>query len=262
MKLTSVLLAALLLASVPTHALSPMRPALERSQALYALNAMQVSGMEFGRFFDAAALRSSRLVEHAASSLPERPASAARAAGVVRQAEPTPFIVEIPRIASPPFQRTFRRLMKKSEKDGYDEMIFSQAMERGLDPRLVKSVIAAESEFMRRAKSPAGALGLMQVRPATAEEMGVSRTELFDPAANIRAGTRYLSYLFERARVRYHLKGVSFVQIPEWVIQRVIAAYNAGPRWIMHRPLYRQTREYVRKVLMYYRSQVSEIKRR
>ena len=255
MNLTSFLSAVALFLSVPTHALSPLRPAIERSETLVALNAIQSPAMEFGRFFDSAALRPSRLVNHVAAALPARPA-ATRAHPV----EKAPFILNIPNVPPPPFQRTFRRLMKKSEKDGYDAAIKDESERRGLDPRLVKSVIAAESEFTRRAKSPAGALGLMQVRPATAEEMGISRSDLFDPVANIRAGTRYLAYLFERARVRYHLRGVTFVQIPEWVVQRVIAAYNAGPRWIMRRPMYRQTRDYVCKVLMYYRSQVSQLK--
>lgn len=99
----------------------------------------------------------------------------------------------------------------------------------------------------------------MQVKPATADEMGVPGGTLFDPAANIRAGTRYLAYLFARAWERYHLKGVPFTKAPEWLVQRVIAAYNAGPRWVRRRPLYRQTREYVRKVLLFYRSEVSAL---
>lgn len=137
---------------------------------------------------------------------------------------------------------------------------FDQAAAKGLDPRLVKSVIAAESEFTPRAKSPAGAFGLMQVMPGTAGEMGVPGGALFDPAANIRAGTRYLAYLFARAWERYHLKGVPFTKAPEWLVQRVIAGYNAGPRWVSRRPLYQQTREYVKKVLLYYRSAVTELK--
>ena len=148
--------------------------------------------------------------------------------------------------------------MSKHETNGYDELIRSHAERLGLDPRLVKSVIAAESEFTARAKSPAGALGLMQVMPATAGDMGIFAKTLFEPEANIRAGTQYLAYLFDRAWKRYHLKGVAYRNAPSWLIQRVIAAYNAGPRFLKHRRLYRQTSEYVRKVLLFYRSRVTE----
>lgn len=238
---SSFLLAVAVLA-VPTHAITELSAQVGPSPALYALNVMQAPGAQFGRFFDQAAVYPARLAERAAP-----PPGA-------------PFRLEIPRIPPPPFQRTFGRLMKTPRKDGYDELIRAQAAEKGLDPRLVKSVIAAESEFTPRAKSPAGALGLMQVRPATADEMGVPGGTLFDPAANIRAGTRYLAYLFARAWERYHLKGVPFSKAPEWLVQRVIAAYNAGPRWVRRRPLYRQTREYVKKVLLFYRSEVSALK--
>jgi soluble lytic murein transglycosylase-like protein len=227
---------------VPTHAITALSTEVGRSEALYALNVMQAPGAQFGRFFDAAALSSAKLAELTAPR------------------ERSPFTVEIPKNPPAPFQRTFGRLMKKPQTDGYDALIRRQAEEKGLDPRLVKSVIAAESEFTRRAKSPAGALGLMQVKPATADEMGVSGRTLFDPAANIRAGTRYLAYLFSRAWVKYHLRGVAYTDAPGWVIQRVIAAYNAGPRWVSRRPMYRETREYVKKVLMFYKSEVSALR--
>jgi soluble lytic murein transglycosylase-like protein len=159
-----------------------------------------------------------------------------------------------------PFARTFDRLVSRPETGGYDRLISSYAERLGLDPRLVKSVIAAESEFTARAKSPAGALGLMQVMPATSEDMGISGKALYEPEANIRAGTAYMAHLFERAWKKYHLKGVSYRDAPAWLIQRIVAAYNAGPKFLAHRRLYAQTRDYVKKVLLFYRSKVSELR--
>ncbi|MFI5346661.1 MAG: lytic transglycosylase domain-containing protein, partial [Elusimicrobiota bacterium] len=171
-----------------------------------------------------------------------------------------PFVLDVPSVPPPPFMRTFNRLMGKKETVGYDQMIQSYADRQGLDPRLVKAVIAAESEFTARAKSPAGALGLMQIMPATAGFMGVSGKSLFNPEENIRAGTLYLAYLYRRAWWRYHLQGVPFSHAPAWLVQRIVAAYNAGPRFLQRRHLYAQTREYVRKVLMFYKSKVTELR--
>lgn len=247
---SSYLLVAVAVFAVPTRAVTTLdlNQAAARSQALYALNVMQAPGMEFGRFFDAAGVAAARLTERAIP--PQKAELPPRA----------PFALQIPRTPPPSFQRSFARLLKAPRTDGYDRVIRDQAREQGLDPRLVKSVIAAESEFTRRAKSPAGALGLMQVKPDTAEEMGVQRRSLFDPVENIRAGTRYLAYLFARAWERYHLKGVPYAKAPEWLVQRVIAAYNAGPRWVARRRMYAQTRDYVKRVLLFYRSKVSELR--
>ncbi len=170
------------------------------------------------------------------------------------------YAVVIPQTPPPAFERTFRRLIARPRAaNGFDEAISSHSARHGLDPRLVKAVIAAESEFTPRAKSPAGALGLMQVMPETAASVGVRRAQLFDPEANIRAGTAYLAVLFARAWKRYRLDGDDFVRAPQWVIQRVIAAYNAGPRFLARRPLYRQTRDYVRRVMLFYRSTVTAL---
>jgi soluble lytic murein transglycosylase-like protein len=152
------------------------------------------------------------------------------------------------------------QLMSKRRTNGYDALISSYAVKDELDPRLVKAVIAAESEFTPRAKSPAGALGLMQVMPETAGSVGVNGKALLDPEANIRAGTAYLAYLFERAWKRYHLQGVAFSQAPAWLLQRVVAAYNAGPRFLGRRHLYRATREYVKRVLTFYKSALTELR--
>jgi len=81
----------------------------------------------------------------------------------------------------------FRALLAHPETtDRYDDLIFKYARLHRLEPRLLKAIIAAESEFSTGALSPRGARGLMQVMPRTAEEMGISRAELSEPEANIR----------------------------------------------------------------------------
>ncbi len=228
------------------------------AETLYALNAVSFaapSGYEFSRFFDAAARRPMEALTMPKAELTRRAPQPQE-----QLARPFPFVLDIPSVPPMPFERAFQRIVLKKESQGYDGLISRYAQEAGLDPRLVKSVIAAESEFTAKAVSPAGALGLMQVMPKTAGWLGIPGGALFDPEENIRAGTIYLSYLFNRAWKRYHLQGVEYRNAPAWLVQRVIAAYNAGPRFLAHRRLYAQTREYVRKVILFYRSKVTELR--
>lgn len=251
----SAYLAAVLVFAVPTSALT--NPVPETLLALNSVHVFGLAGAEFGRFFDAAGRQAYlNVVEAAARPGLVRP----RPVPLARKPAAAPFALEIPAVPPPAFERTFDRLAAEPRTDGYDSLIRRYADAGGLDPRLVKSVIAAESEFTARAKSPAGALGLMQVMPATSEDMGVSGRALYEPEANIRAGTLYMTYLFERAWRKYHLKGVPYRSAPAWLVQRIVAAYNAGPRFLAHRRLYAQTRDYVRKVLLFYRSKVSELR--
>lgn len=242
--LISRLAAGLCLLTPSALAQAPVR------EALYALNGpsiLAINAADYARFFDGGP----RWVGRADVPLPSRVEPPRRS--------DEPFVVEIPAVPPAPFARTFSRLLARGETSRYDDLIRADAAERGLDPRLVKAVIAAESEFSTRARSPKGALGLMQVMPATAGSVGVESGRLFDPAANIRAGTAYLASLFERAWRRYHLKGVDYGRAPAWLIQRIVAAYNAGPRFLARRHLYRQTREYVQRVLLFYRSEVAAL---
>ena len=145
----------------------------------------------------------------------------------------------------------------------YDPLILKHAQDHHLNPRLVKSIIAAESRFYYGAVSPLGARGLMQVMPMTAEELGVPRSQLKDPDSNLRAGTAYLAVLCGRARVIYALKGAGCRDAPLWVQERVVAAYHAGPR-MFHRapqdwPV--PTQLYVREVFIYYNSSATALTR-
>ena len=103
---------------------------------------------------------------------------------------------------------------------------------------LVKAVITRESSWNPRAVSRAGALGLMQLLPATAAKVGVSREELFDPAKNILAGVRLLAILLR------HYRGD---------VISALTAYNARPRELFAPiPQNGETPGYVRAVLAYY----------
>jgi soluble lytic murein transglycosylase-like protein len=161
-------------------------------------------------------------------------------------------------------RRAFKAIMSQSQRFGrYDGLILEHAQKHHLNPRLVKSIIAAESRFYDGAVSPTGARGLMQVMPATAEELGVPGSRLQEPAANLRAGTAYLDVLCGRARAIYALKSAGCGGAPLWIQERIVAAYHAGPR-MFHREPARwplQTRLYVKEVFLYYRSPATNLVR-
>ncbi len=131
-----------------------------------------------------------------------------------------------------------RRRYEAMNERGYDPLIVDAARRQGLPPALVKAVIHAESAFNPRALSPKGAMGLMQLMPRTARMLGVAQP--FHAEANVGGGTRYLRELYDR--------------YGSWV--PTLAAYNAGPSAVDKFggvPPYAETREYVSRVLSYYR---------
>ena len=122
-----------------------------------------------------------------------------------------------------------------------DETVDEAAEKHRVDPAVLKSIMKAESSFRTDAVSPKGAIGLMQVMPGTAEELGYDAS---DPEENVHAGAAYLSFLMNRYRGKRN------------GLQLAIAAYNAGPRNVDRHhgiPPFRETRSYVKRVLTYYR---------
>ncbi len=112
------------------------------------------------------------------------------------------------------------------------------AMSYGLDPALIRAIIQAESGGIPHAVSSKGALGLMQLMPGTAMELGVN--DPLDPVSNILGGVKYLRSMLDRFRGDLLL---------------ALAAYNAGPGTVERYkglPPYPETRQYVRRVLIYW----------
>jgi soluble lytic murein transglycosylase-like protein len=116
-----------------------------------------------------------------------------------------------------------------------DRIIKTVAKEQGVDATLVKAVIQVESGFEPRARSSAGAVGLMQVMPQTAKQYGVTGRRLYDPRANIEAGIKHLKSLMD------HLP-----------LHQALAAYNAGEGAVQRFqgvPPYPETQKYVSTIL-------------
>jgi len=122
----------------------------------------------------------------------------------------------------------------------YDHFITDAAKQTGVDSRLLKAMIKAESDFDPRAVSRKGAMGLMQIMPENFKMLDLKNP--FDPWQNIRAGAQYFQKLYERFNGKLALS---------------LAAYNAGPTAVdryKRIPPYQETEEYVRRVLRYYRT--------
>jgi soluble lytic murein transglycosylase-like protein len=121
-----------------------------------------------------------------------------------------------------------------SRSTPFENLIETHANAQGLDANLVRAVIRAESAFNPRAVSVKGAMGLMQLMPATARAYNV--LDAFDPSENIRAGVAYLKSLLAKYGENLEL---------------ALAAYNAGPGAVARYgavPPYRETRNYVKKI--------------
>jgi len=117
----------------------------------------------------------------------------------------------------------------------YAEIIAAAAEAHGVDPLLVRALIQVESGYRPRARSPRGAMGLMQLMPSTAREYNVRHP--FEPKANIEAGIKHLKTLIDRFGDDVGL---------------ALAAYNAGPGAVEKFngiPPYRETRSYVSRIL-------------
>jgi soluble lytic murein transglycosylase-like protein len=131
-----------------------------------------------------------------------------------------------------------RRLLARAPQ--YDSIIEQAAVSAAVEPNLLRAVIVVESGFNSRAVSKRGAVGLMQLMPATASRFGVSNP--YDARQNVHAGARYLKFLIDRFGHDIHL---------------ALAAYNAGEDAVARNggqiPPFSETMAYVPRVLKIYR---------
>jgi hypothetical protein len=119
----------------------------------------------------------------------------------------------------------------------YGELISAMSQANGVDPLLVRALIQVESNYKPGAKSSKGAMGLMQLMPQTAREYNVRNP--YDPKTNVEAGIKKLKSLIDK-----------------WGVELALAAYNAGEGAVQRFngiPPYRETRDYVTRILSLWR---------
>jgi len=147
----------------------------------------------------------------------------------------------VPAVTAPaatPAASTPASTAKPTTPEELDRLVQKTAEKHRVDPRLVRAVIATESNWNAAALSRKGAQGLMQLIPTTAQQLGVA--DAFDPAQNVDGGVRYLSMMLDRYDGDVH---------------KALAAYNAGPGAVDRSggvPRIRETRNYVQKVTSAY----------
>lgn len=142
--------------------------------------------------------------------------------------------------------RYFNRRLSAGESQKIASIIIDYSRKYGLDARLVMAVIAVESNFNQNAVSPVGAMGLGQLMPGTANDLGVSNA--YDPRANLEGSTRLLSR---------HIQNMTADGRPtEEAVKLALACYNAGAGAVKKYkgiPPYRETQNYVAKITRLYR---------
>jgi hypothetical protein len=137
-------------------------------------------------------------------------------------------------------RRTSSTLLSPPRGSDLSDKIARYARAQGLSPRLVQAVVQVESGYNPRALSSKGAMGLMQLMPDTARDLGV--VDAYDPDQNLRGGTRYLWQQIRRFQGNLEL---------------ALAAYNAGPTAVARHdgvPPYEETRRYIAKVMSLYQN--------
>ena len=143
------------------------------------------------------------------------------------------LIAAVPTPTRPDYDGSYPRYSKQE----ISRAIEWYAKKYRLDPALLRAVIKTESDFRQHAVSPKGAVGLMQLTPATAATLRVN--DAYDSIQNIRGGAKQLRHL---------------LNLYQGELPLALAAYNAGVHRVKDRkvPRIRETRTYVKRVLRYY----------
>ena len=130
-------------------------------------------------------------------------------------------------------------------KGDIENLIEKISIKEGVSPSLVKAVVENESSYNTMAVSPKGAMGLMQLMPETAKELGVN--DSFSAEENIEGGIKYLKGLLNKY---------------QWDYKKALAAYNAGPKLVDSYngvPPIKETADYVKRVLDSYRKEQESV---
>jgi soluble lytic murein transglycosylase-like protein len=158
-------------------------------------------------------------------------------------AAPKPVVVVAPAVAAR--KATSGGTSGLVRKTGYDQVVDDVSRTYGLESALLHAVISVESRYNPKAVSKKGAAGLMQLMPQTAKRYGVA--DAFDPAQNLDGGAHYLRDLLRKFNN----------------ISLALAAYNAGEHAVAKHgnriPPYRETMDYVPRVLDFYRRYRTEL---
>ncbi len=143
------------------------------------------------------------------------------------------------------FQRnvSYNRPLITTDKNHIEAIIHKAAKKYSVDPDLIKAIITAESGWNPNAISNRGAMGLMQLMPNTAKELGVD--DPFNPYKNIMAGTYYYKLMYEKFKNH----------------RKALYAYNAGPEKVLNNKVPYESRQYAERVLRLYETMKGRRKR-
>lgn len=208
-----------------------------------ALSAVSAFGAEYAVLASGAQLRIER---HEAAGAMVRLYTSAEAflelpASAVTGYEPIEVVAPPPAPPAPAIPETAAPVETSAKPATPQELVDRVAAQHGIPAALVHAVVRAESAYRQDAVSPKGAIGMMQLMPATAASLNVNP---YDAEQNVEAGTRYLRQLL-----------LQYQDYPDQV-KRALAAYNAGPGAVQKYngvPPYRETQLYVHKVVESYR---------
>ena len=147
--------------------------------------------------------------------------------------------------------RGFNPKLTSTQADTIARSVLGFGLHYKVDPKLVCAVILAESHFRPSATSRCGAAGLGQLMPSTAAGLGVNNA--YDPVENVYGSVRYIRSMLDRMSGS---KGKEWNELTWYDLGLALAAYNAGPGAVKKHggtPPYRETQNYVRKVVDIYK---------